>query len=250
VPQAFDDDAPIPDWDRDELRSPQQQSPSPLPPASQSDAPEDIAFRALNLQERFWTRLQALVADQELTEWLSTFEDSWDNMNRARRRPSWQDAILTEREVVAEDELPAAPDTDNASGFTDAQAGVPVLSIQQPIPIPQLEVSTGELTAGQALPIRVKLPDLSHPLFVKLWLVDRQNRSVLDGPYWLTDFTPSGFGDLVSHYELTIPQGCLELQLEAITIEMTTQRESEKATLTRQVIPPNLSDLALDELDV
>lgn len=257
-PQAFDNDAPIPDWDRDQPRSHWQQPnqppaktpDSPDSDSPTSDSPEDVAFRSLNLQERFWTRLHALVADQELTEWLSTLDDgSWDGMSRSSRRSEERDAVLTAREVVA-DELTTPSAIEISSEFFNEKSGVPVVSIQQPIPVPQLEVVTGDLTAGQLLNVQVKLPDLSYPLYVKLWLVDRQNRSVLDGPYWLTDFVPSGFGDLVARYDLPVPQGCLELQLEAIAIEMTTQRESDKATVARHVIPPDLSNLALDELDV
>lgn len=248
----FDNDAPIPDWDKAEPRSLlQPPKPSPQTPKDKPDSPEDAAFRLLNLQERFWTRLQALVADRELSEWLSTFDDGeFNKPNGVSRRSTERDAALTSHEVVVEDELANALENQALSEFAQEQPGVPVLSIQQPLPVPQLDITGEELTAGQLLPVQVNLPDLDYPLFVKLWLVDRQNRSVLDGPYWLTDFAPSGFGDLVCRYELTVPHGCLELQFEAIAIEMTTQRESDKATVTRQVVPANLSSLSLDELDV
>jgi len=249
---VFDNDAPIPDWDKAEPRVPvQPRNELTKTEENKVDSPADAAFRSLNLQERFWTRLQSLVADRELSEWLSTFEDGeFSNTRGVTRQSIDQDAALTSHEVVVEDELSVALEDKALSDFSQEQPGVPVVSIQQRLPVPQLNITTGELTAGQSLPIQVNLPDLDYPLLVKLWLIDRQNRSVLDGPYWLTDFVPSGFGDLVCRYELTVPQGCLELQFEAITIEMATQRESDKATATRQVIPPNLSNLALDELDV
>ena len=62
------------------------------------------------------------------------------------------------------------------------------------------------------------------------------------------DFNPDGFGNLVSKTQLMVPFGCVEVQLEAIAIDMTTQVESNKVSVIRSVIPPSLTALSMDEL--
>lgn len=272
VIQAFDDADPIPDWYEGEDLPQWQQGSAPV---RVSSAPEDVAFRSLNLQERFWARLQSLMADQELSNWLQGAETgqpateatmaspanpvqpdhSPDHSivatGRPKRRIGGLDALLAEQEVMAEDEWQSAsaptqkPDSPNAAVPEDL-----ALPPETPVPMPQLELTTRELTAEKPFGLIIKLPNIPSPLFVKLWLRDRQNRSILEGPRWLMDFVPDGLGQQMIRTELTVPRGCLEVQVEAIAIEATTQRESNKTSLTRQVIPPDLSPLSLDELDL
>ncbi|GAB4378884.1 MAG: hypothetical protein Kow00121_31700 [Elainellaceae cyanobacterium] len=263
APQLIDD-APIPGWDRQE-HSPQQQR-SPDTTDRTPESPEDAAFRSLNLQERFWTRLQTLVSERELFGWEDLMPADADSWTEAGQSSSAQmarvgqqgqpalglDADLVSQEVMAEDELYSVPEptADEPPLSTTQERSVLVLPDEEPIPVPQLEIRPNEPVAGDTLEILVRLPDLPTRLFVKLWLRDRQNRSILDGPQWLMGFLPDGFGRLTARTTSTVPQGCLEVQIEAIAVEIASSRESDKASLTRQVVLPDLPSLSLDELDM
>lgn len=234
------------------------------PAVEKPETPEDIAFRSLNLQERFWSRLQALMSDQELVTCLSDLAvdsantegeavgDRGSQFGGQRSRDSVKglDAELTAQEVVAEDELDAVPEQHaEAALMQDGEPPVLILPDEEPIPVPQLDVRSDAAIAGENLDIVVRLPDLPTRLFVKVWVRDRQSRSVLDGPQWLMGFLPDGFGRLTARTALPVPHGCLEVQIEAITVEIASQRESDKATVIRQVSLPNTS-FSFDELDV
>ncbi|NEU75656.1 hypothetical protein PI95_024615 [Hassallia byssoidea VB512170] len=117
-----------------------------------------------------------------------------------------------------------------------------------PLPIPQLHVPEGELIAGKSVRVRVHLPYVREQMAVKLWVKDCQTRWLLDGPHLLKNLLPNSLGDLEVMTQLSIPFGCLEIRLEAIAIDMATQQESHKVTITRTVIPPDLPTLQLDEL--
>lgn len=221
-------------------------------------SPEAMAFRALNLSDRFWMRLCALATDREFARSGDfPMETGSPNALHGGTKPVGSgataqhtvglDADLTAQEVVAEDVLAEAPRNQQSSGL---DLMVLVLPATEPIPVPELDVPAVELVSGQSISVRVKLPNLPYRIFVRLWLQDRQSRSMLDGPYWVTNFQPDGRGSLVAQRALTLPHGCLEAQFEAIAVEVTTQRESDKATLNRSVVPPNLPSLTLDELDL
>ena len=119
-----------------------------------------------------------------------------------------------------------------------------------PIPTPRLEIeAVTEVVAGQSLAIKLKLPDLQPKLYVKLWINDRATRTLLDGPRYLIDFLASAEPDtLEATTTLTVPLGSLEIQIEAITIETATKRESYKASALLSVIPPNLPEFSLDDI--
>ena len=55
-------------------------------------------------------------------------------------------------------------------------------------------------------------------------------------------------GTLEATTTLTVPLGSLEIQIEAITIETATKRESYKASAPLSVIPPNLPEFSLDDI--
>ncbi|MDF5707875.1 MAG: hypothetical protein PUP90_09410 [Nostoc sp. S4] len=118
----------------------------------------------------------------------------------------------------------------------------------EPLPIPQLHVPEGELIAGKSVIVRVVLPEVSRQVAIKLWVEDYQTRWLLDGPHLLTNLLPNALGGLEVMTQLNIPFGCLEIRLEAIALETTTQQESHKVTILRTVIPPDLPNLELDEL--
>ncbi|WP_416675119.1 hypothetical protein [Egbenema bharatensis] len=265
-------DEPIPDWDtnywQSEPTTATEKSVAATADSAEPDSPEQAAFRALNLQDRFWERLQSLVVDRELSHWLEVLQaeevgemDESDSsiaveegstfpLGKLKRRPIGRDAQLAAQEVLAEDELELGSTPAAASIDSHQPAMTLVLPIDEPVPVPELNAPSGELTAGQTLTVTVKLPDSQPQIFVKLWLSERQSRSILDAPRWLTEFLPDGFGDLLTRTELTVPHGCVEIQVEAIAVEMATQRESDKVTLVRKVIPANWSSYSFDELDV
>lgn len=118
----------------------------------------------------------------------------------------------------------------------------------EPLPVPQLHVPQGELVAGKSIRIRVHLPYVRPQIAVKLWIEDCQTRWLLDGPHLLTNLLPKSSGGLEVMTQIDIPFGCLEIRIEAIAVDTTTQQESHKVTIQRTVIPPNLPNLRLDEL--
>ncbi|MFE1746923.1 hypothetical protein [Coleofasciculus sp. H7-2] len=176
----------------------------------------------------------------------------------------------TEREIVVDDDpsfLPPGTSGRGGYGWREASArGIqpgrsrfpnagrdyppepqPSSLDEEPVPAPELVLPEGELIAGQPLGVRLKLmSDLSR-FYVKLWVHDRQTRSLLDGPRWLVDFTPTGLESLEATTQLTVPFGSVEIRFEAVTVDTYTQRESHKVTVDRIVIPPDLPNWSLDE---
>ncbi|MBE9177013.1 hypothetical protein IQ268_00290 [Oculatella sp. LEGE 06141] len=268
-------------------------------PASQSavraslPSPEDAAFNALKLQDKFWGRLNALATDPELSNWLRPLESEApaaaedeadnppfleapdadiappttkaeepleyvDNFTSGGTSPdvsSSTEADLVAQEFVVDDEID--PQTNPVGDRTDSvPTSAQRLEDEAPVPTPHLEIDFAELTAGNPIYVTVTLPETASQTYVKLWMHDRQTRSLLDGPHWLVDFLPDGDGNLFSQIPVTVPYGCLEVQFEAIAVDVSTQRESHKVNLDRPVIPPNLPKLEpdglndIDELDV
>ncbi|KAM3098720.1 hypothetical protein ACKFKF_16745 [Phormidesmis sp. 146-12] len=239
-----------------------------LPPAPDLadvslSSPIQSAFQALNLQDRFFSRLNSLASDADLSEELKAAANPFVVS---------EESALTETESIAElaeisesaEEPPVDPDLSHEvvvddepgeSAFSLRQKAKPVanpllLADDEPVPTPTLEVTTEELIAGQPILVRAKLPNLLPKFYVKFWINDRQTRALLDGPRWLVDFNPNGLGDLEASTQLTVPFGSLEIQLEAIAVEVSTQRESHKVVVDRSVMPPNLPDLSLDDFEV
>lgn len=229
----------------------------------------DKAFQALNLKERFWTRLNAIATDAELSTWLkngSSDPESQPNepassppqpevtpapepiveAPQPQRASSRTEERWAAQEIVVEDE-PTHTSSESSPAPSTPELEPTILPKDTPVPTPQLEVPSGELTSGNLVSVKVKLPNLSARVYAKLWLNDRQTRSLLDGPRWLVDFTPTGFGDVEAVTQLTVPFGSLEIQFEVVAVEMATQRESHKVTIERSVVPPDSPSLSLDE---
>jgi hypothetical protein len=114
--------------------------------------------------------------------------------------------------------------------------------------VPILKVESSELVVGHTTLVKVQLPDILPKLYVKLWISDRQSRTLLEGPHWLVDFTPNGLGQREATTRLMVPFGSLDLQIGAITIEAATKRESYRTTVNRSAVPPGLIE-AYGELD-
>lgn len=131
----------------------------------------------------------------------------------------------------------------------DISPSLPIIAAAiEPLPTPQLHIPDGELIAGKSVIVRVVLPEVPPQVVIKLWVEDYQTRWLLDGPHLLRNLLPNALGGLEVITQLNIPFGCLEIRLEAIALEPTTQQESHKVTIVRTVIPPDLPNLELDEL--
>ncbi|MFQ3618871.1 MAG: hypothetical protein SNJ50_19460 [Cyanobacteriota bacterium] len=230
-------DAPL-EWNHEALSLGQ---PAPLPNgAPRFLSPEDRAFQALNLQRRFLARLTALATDRELGA-----------LMQPGSPPLGRDLDLTTDEIVVEDA--PLPPPQRSSLYRPEHAPEPppvVLPAEDPVPSPVMDVPQGELTSGQRIEIGMALPDLEPRFYIKLWLRDRQSRTILDGPRWVMNFVPDGQGYQIAYTQVTVPFGCVETQFEAIAVEMSTQRESRKVVQSRRVVPPDLPQLDLNDLGI
>ncbi|MBE9125569.1 MULTISPECIES: hypothetical protein [unclassified Coleofasciculus] len=286
----------------------------------------DRAFQALNVEDRFWLRLNALVGDNELSEWLkselllcdaaaeareeeemaskieldslsteietvfpevedatlppgagsemSDFDESiWDEDTEEFGSVSSESAELkasvepekpritdpaewNAREIVVDDEQLSEeePSGDGSNGAATSKISTQPkpesssrLDRLPPLPTPELYIPAMELAAGEPVLVRVKLA--SHParLGVKLWVQDRQSRSLLDGPRWLMDLIPNESGELEALTQLVVPFGTVEIRFEAIAVELDSDRESHKVSVDCGVIPPDLLNISLDD---
>ncbi len=165
--------------------------------------------------------------------WLSQ-EIVIDDLVMERDADSWSD------EAIADHHYSPLPENETAADFS----GV----MMESLPTPQLYLSEGELVAGTSVMVRVKLPEVSSSVVVKLWVEDYQTRSLLDRPHILPDLRSNACGEWETAIYLKIPFGCLEIRLSAIALHQTTQQESDKFTIIKTVIPPNLPTIKMDEM--
>jgi hypothetical protein len=248
-------------------------------------SPIEQEFKHLNTQDRFWARLNALATDRDLSQWMrkttpkalpETLPETpllpsktlpgylvdasgvAADVTLDPLSPSIPDDLESQEIVLDDDPLEASP-----AGFprrtlsprlqwvpSHESEGVDLLQAlpgDQPIPAPILQILTDELVAGRSVPVRVRLPQNLPRVYIKIWVYDRQARTIIDGPRWLTEFAPNGLDQIETTVNLDIAYGSLEVQIEAITVEMPTQRESQKVTLERTVMPPAEPSLPLEE---
>ena len=165
--------------------------------------------------------------------WLSQ-EIVIDDLVMERDADSWSD------EAIEDHHYSPLPENETAADFS----GV----MMESLPTPQLCLSEGELVAGTSVMVRVKLPEVSSSVVVKLWVEDYQTRSLLDRPHILPHLRSNAWGEGETAIYLKIPFGCLEIRLSAIALHQTTQQESDKFTIIKTVIPPNLPTIEMDEM--
>ncbi len=236
----------------------------PSIPESRKLSVLDTAFQKLNLQQRFLSRLSALASDRDLHQWLKSHFSKLETPKPLEPEPSSPEASAVDpvedepkeeaiawedQEIVVDDELEAEA-TSGSQLLADKNADLAIAGLilpeDEPVPNPHLEMSPGELIAGRPVKLVVRLPELEPRIYVKLWLHDRQTRTLLDGPHWITDFWATGMGDMEATMQLLIPYGTAEIELNAIAVEMQTERESHKVTLSCPVAPPTPPSLPLD----
>jgi hypothetical protein len=249
-----------------------ENSPQPESVASEPEsAPTKEAFQTLNVQNRFWSRLSSLASTNESPEWLketllsptqkaaitssnaiSTVPESISPIKQpaeTSRSISDSKSSWEAREFVVFDE--PSPPKKVALQDTKVPEATPLTPYILPeddlVPMPILKLPRDEILAGRAVKVRVELPELMPRIYVKIWVYDRQTYLILDGPRWITEFIANGLGTVQASVELEIPYGCMEVEFEAIAVEMQTQRESHKVTVHRQVLPPSGPTLPLDD---
>jgi len=213
------------------------------------DEEEERALEGLQLGDRFESRLTHIAKNEDLALWMETAaENPFDagvGEPTPQPPPDWEAAEI----VVDTDPL------DLVSGGLTSQPQPPTppesfaLPPDEPIPAPTLTLPK-ELVAGKTAEIKVKLPQVPSRIFVKIWPVDRQTRTVLGEAQWATDFVPTGFGETEAIAPLDIPYGCLEVQIEAMSVEAHTHRESYKVALERSVQQPGPPRLPLESKEV
>lgn len=205
--------------------------------------PESEAFQALNLRQRFWQRLTTIAAQSPSPSSPDRPTSSSGNTSvppiTLTPDETWLELDLASQEFVVDDDFPLAAPVEPLKQVP-APDRVPVLSPDEAVPVPHLDIPPGELTAGRAVKIVAALPPVEPRIYVKLWVHDCQTRSLLDGPKWLVNFMPNAANQLEAWISVTVPYGCLTVQFEAIAVEMATQRESSKVSISRNVVPPDL----------
>jgi len=159
-----------------------------------------------------------------------------------RQQPRQTEPFVPEhlrQEVVVEDEW-LDPDARHWMSLAPPQTIV-TWPEEEPLPVPILDIPGGDLVGGENLRVTLRLPETSSRLAVKLWLLDCQTRSLAAGPFWAYQFlsTLPHFREAI--VDIPVPLGCLEVQVEALTIESDTQRESHKITVVKTIVPPDTS---------
>ncbi|MDJ0616898.1 MAG: hypothetical protein QNJ63_09160 [Calothrix sp. MO_192.B10] len=172
--------------------------------------------------------------------------------NPYQRRPAW---LAQEIVVDDTDATSLEVETTNNSSIESEQPSTPPeppllppqSATQEPLPVPELYIPTGELTAGKQIKVRVKLPNLGPHIAIKLWLKDCQTRRLINQPHILKNWIPEPPHHLQLTTQLQVPLGCLQIQFEAIAIDLTTQQESHKVSIIRSVIPADLPQILTEE---
>jgi hypothetical protein len=232
---------------------------SAAPTITERPSPIKAAFQALRLQDRFLDRLTVLAADEELLVALKenvSLEITETQAETGEIAPQSPTEDWVTQEVVVDDD-PMWQEWMRRS-LSRAKRGealeLPcvnplVMPEDEAIPVPMVEILTDDIVAGRSMNVRLKLPNLLPKIYIKLWVNDCQTRSLLDGPRWMVDFFPNGHNELEAVTQLTVPFGTLAIRLEAIAVEVQTQRESSKISIDCEVIPPNFSELPIEDFN-
>lgn len=130
----------------------------------------------------------------------------------------------------------------SSSGFKSSIAQPQQDTSNETLPemvMPVISVPRGDLIAGETVTITVRTRPSTYKPFIKLWMIDRQSRSLVIEPQLMTNLLPDALGDLQGTAQLKVPMDCLDVQIAAIAVDMATQQESGKAVVNRHVIPAN-----------
>lgn len=239
----------LPAFGRSPQAAPLPSEPEFPPAAPQPPAPDTTP--GPDFQGRFWSRLSALAEESQKTA--ATLKAEMEAAGLTPSNPSDSglssltsaplETTFPHEVVVYEDESSPALQPDPIAARPQSLPELPAPPTDDDaaeLPSPQLTLPAGELIAGAALPISVSLPPYPRRLAVKVWVVDVQSRSLADRLRWLMNWTVDDTGEQTALLQLQVPQGCLEARFEATAVDLTTQRESRKTTLIREILPPDL----------
>ncbi len=191
-------------------------------PNVQRDPQRAGSGRDQAIEQRRAQRLASLQANRQAKSGQSRVEDqSRVDRSRLDQSPSPES---TSRPLTHRFEQPI-------QAAAAAQADLPDMAL------PVISVPMGDLVAGELVTITVRTRPSAFKPFIKLWMVDRQSRSLVIEPKLLTNLKPDALGDLEVATQMLIPMDCLDVQIAAIAIDMATQQESSKAVVNRHVIP-------------
>jgi hypothetical protein len=223
-----------------------------LTSASAQSSPQKPEIKPVfqpDFQGRFWQRLSALAeaSQKAAAESKAQMEAAGVEIaDETRQSPSVVEPQSLRHEVVVYESDEAADTADGLAQEAIADVPVEVLQPGEPkiedlgdIPLPTLVLPDADLVAGSPLPVSVRLPLYPRRLAVKVWVTDIQSRTLVDRPRWLMSWTANDDDEQTAFLQLQVPQGSMEVQFEAIAIDLATQRESYKTTVTRSVMPPN-----------
>ena len=226
------------------------------PPPAPSKA--DIDFQSLQLKSHFWQRLSTLTHEshREATKMAEGMKAAGVNQEQSLPPSAELLAPPLEEEVVIFDEPPATtqppldaspatadPSADKVTHDKDtyslARQPQPPVTDEAPseMSLPIISLPAGDLVAGETVTVTVRTGPSSYRPFIKLWMIDRQSRSLVMEPQRLTNLLPDALGDLRATATLQVPLDCLDVQIAAIAIDMATQQESGKAVVNRHVVP-------------
>lgn len=242
-------------------RQPQEEQPES--PESSPLSPVDEAFHSLHLQDKFSERLNDLAKDAE--DWVEDNtdadeeedddviegelveeeDDSTDHLEETPRFPLLLAPAAESQEIVLDrgDRQLDLPQTPEAPSESEPPSFLP------PVPIPMVEAPERDWIAEEIIPIKASLATRSPHIHIKYWLVDAQTRTLLDEPHWIVDLVPDGHNSRSIMFNFTVPKGAMEIQFEAIAVELLTQRESHKTSFRRLIIPPNFREVTFEELE-
>ncbi|WP_035991848.1 hypothetical protein [Leptolyngbya sp. KIOST-1] len=210
---------------------------------------EAMGFKDLKLQDRFWARLNELAVNLQ--------QEALENRSEAIAEvPSIEDSDAVEplpefvpfagEVVIYEDEDPVLMAARTAPAVNpEAAPESPPEAITPPMP--SLVLPEGELIAGEPVLVTLRVPFHPNRLYLKIWITDPQTRSLADEPRQVMNLLPNGQGQLEGTLQLTVPLGCLEAWFEAISVDMVTQQESYKTSVSRDIALPGLPPPGLEE---
>ncbi len=257
---------------------PDQRAVVPENRKSPRQAKAHVAFQSLKLKDHFWQRLSALTHEshQEAAKVAKGMEAAGLSRERASNLPAVSEFSLDD-EVVIYDQPPAAtrstftpppvaPTADQQASpvqpaepieWPDQTAAQPSRTPGQPsrqviagqtvgaelpeMALPVISVPMKDLVAGETVTVVVRTRPSAYRPFIRLWMIDRQSRSLVGEPQTLTNLLPDALGDLQSGAELQVPMDCLDVQIAAIAVDMATRQESGKAVVNRRVVPASQS---------
>ena len=152
----------------------------------------------------------------------------------------FDEPLATTGQLPEPSSMPADPLVNNGQrAYPLARQPQPPMADEVPpeMSLPIISLPAGDLVAGELVTVTVRTGPSPYRPFIKLWMIDRQSRSLVMEPQRLTNLLPDALGDLRATATLQVPLDCLDVQIAAIAIDMATQQESGKAVVNRHVVP-------------